>query len=154
MAKVKKKRCNKCKKKKPYSEFHKRNTRCADGLQPYCKSCKKEKDKLRYNTPTGVFKVSIRDRRNIIYAKIYAILLQSGCTKCDEKNPACLTFHHRDSTTKEFGISTAKSNWDKVLKEIEKCDILCFNCHMKETAIQFNWYNNNPYIIIKYKESI
>ena len=29
-----------------------------------------------------------------------------------------------------------------ILKEIEKCEIRCSNCHRKKTAKDFNWYHN------------
>lgn len=40
-------------------------------------------------------------------------------------------FHHRDPSQKEFGLSNAiTTNWEKFWKEVEKCDLLCCNCHM------------------------
>ena len=38
--------CPKCKTLKPYSEFHK-NKAAKDGLQPICKKCRSEADKIR-----------------------------------------------------------------------------------------------------------
>ena len=39
--------CPKCKTLKPYGEFHK-NKAAKDGLQPICKKCRAEADKLRH----------------------------------------------------------------------------------------------------------
>jgi len=53
------------------------------------------------------------------------------CERCGFSHPAALDFHHRDSSTKEFTIGsrrTLPSN-TKTLKEIEKCEVLCSNCH-------------------------
>ena len=57
------------------------------------------------------------------------------CQRCGESHPATLTFHHRDSSFKEFAIGN--SVWmgvglSRLKKEIEKCDVLCANCHAKE----------------------
>lgn len=53
------------------------------------------------------------------------------CSKCGFSHPAALDFHHKDSTKKEFTLgSTGLSvSTEKFLKEIEKCEILCANCH-------------------------
>ena len=56
------------------------------------------------------------------------------CERCAETHPACLSFHHRDSRTKEFAISVAvKKGWGigRILREIQKCAVLCHNCHGK-----------------------
>lgn len=55
---------------------------------------------------------------------------EQGCKRCGEARWYMLDFHHRDPSTKEFNISTHWSNgMDRILAEIEKCDVLCKNCH-------------------------
>ena len=56
------------------------------------------------------------------------------CTKCNENHPACLDFHHRDSSEKEYTIAYLTGNTGsikRIIQEIEKCDVLCANCHRK-----------------------
>ena len=59
-----------------------------------------------------------------------------SCQKCGENYINCLEFHHMDSKNKDFGISD--SIWrmgysrNKILSEIEKCTVLCANCHRKQ----------------------
>lgn len=63
-----------------------------------------------------------------------AIKTQSGCLICGETDHRCLQFHHRDRLTKVRSISRFYAGtwgWTKILAEIEKCDILCANCHLK-----------------------
>jgi len=51
---------------------------------------------------------------------------------CGASHVAVLTFHHRDPKKKEIEVSRAVADgWSKerILKEIEKCDVLCRNCH-------------------------
>ncbi|MBV0902281.1 homing endonuclease associated repeat-containing protein [Haloarcula salina] len=58
-----------------------------------------------------------------------------GCRRCDETDPACLDFHHRDDEEKEMTISqmiTYGYSKAKISEEMAKCDILCANCHRKE----------------------
>ena len=42
-----------------------------------------------------------------------------------------LEFHHIDSTKKEFNVSQRgyTRSWKKVVQELEKCTMLCANCH-------------------------
>jgi hypothetical protein len=57
-----------------------------------------------------------------------------SCEQCGEDSPACLHFHHRDATNKLFEISNAVSDGrarEKILAELEKCAVLCANCHLK-----------------------
>jgi len=54
-----------------------------------------------------------------------------NCGVCGEDRWWVLDFHHRDSTKKEKSISRMirEDSIEKVLIEIEKCDVLCSNCH-------------------------
>ncbi len=57
------------------------------------------------------------------------------CERCGEDHPATLTFHHKDKADKEFEIGN--SVWmgvslRRLIAEIEKCEVLCANCHAKE----------------------
>jgi hypothetical protein len=57
-----------------------------------------------------------------------------SCERCPERDPVCLQFHHKDPKEKDLGISDAiKNGWgiDRLRREIEKCQVLCANCHLK-----------------------
>ncbi len=57
------------------------------------------------------------------------------CIRCGENHPATLTFHHKDSSEKEFEIGNALAlgvSLKRILAEIEKCEVLCANCHAIE----------------------
>jgi hypothetical protein len=58
-----------------------------------------------------------------------------SCVRCGEDHPATLTFHHRSDTKKDFEIGNILKlgvSLKRILAEIEKCDVLCANCHAKE----------------------
>jgi len=42
-----------------------------------------------------------------------------------------LEFHHNDLSEKKFGISAKgyTRSWKEVMKELDKCVMLCANCH-------------------------
>ena len=57
------------------------------------------------------------------------------CVRCGENHPATLTFRHRDSSEKSFEIGNALKlgiGLKRLLAEIDKCEVVCANCHAKE----------------------
>lgn len=106
-----------------------------------CKSCLKDQ-----NTDNSDVRNKYPDRfhtyckvcaRNI--AKSRARLLKQKCIdykggKCEicgyAKCNSALEFHHLDPSQKEFQLSNArKSKWEKTKSELDKCQLLCSNCH-------------------------
>lgn len=67
--------------------------------------------------------------------KVKCIATKGGCCeacglKYDGENAAVFEFHHRDPTTKVDRLSTmAPKPWGTVVDELDKCDMLCANCH-------------------------
>lgn len=74
--------------------------------------------------------------------KLQAIAYLGGACACGYDYPNALQFHHRDPATKLFSITTKelsslkKYPWDTVIiPELDKCDLLCANCHFREHGI-------------------
>ena len=70
-------------------------------------------------------------------AIINKIKTESGCVHCGNNfsdNPQVLDFHHVDPKTKNvsYFFRTSYNQFNKVLKEIKKCIVLCANCHRIE----------------------
>jgi protein-arginine kinase activator protein McsA len=56
------------------------------------------------------------------------------CEQCPGSHEACLEFHHNDPSKKEMTLAKALINgWskEKIMMEVEKCTVLCANCHRK-----------------------
>lgn len=56
------------------------------------------------------------------------------CSMCKENHPATLDFHHKNGKEKEMSITKLVYEGysiEKILKEIEKCIVVCSNCHRK-----------------------
>ena len=73
----------------------------------------------------------VRRQRWIVKVKIHY-----GCRLCKEKDISCLTLHHIDPATKERKVCKCLSNFSirVIREEINKCVILCLNCHAKVEA--------------------
>ena len=69
--------------------------------------------------------------------KLKLIDMSGGkCMKCGyNKNYAALQFHHKNPENKLFTLDSRKlsnTRWDSIVKEWEKCELLCANCHSEE----------------------
>ena len=61
------------------------------------------------------------------------------------KSASALVFHHRNDCEKKFNISgnnLNKHSWEELLREVEKCDLLCANCHA-EIHDKEGWVHEN-----------
>ena len=56
-----------------------------------------------------------------------------SCQVCGyNRNLAVLEFHHRDPSKKSFKLDArnlTNRNWESIIEESKKCDLLCANCH-------------------------
>jgi hypothetical protein len=79
-------------------------------------------------------KQSVKSRRTNI--KERSIAYKGGqCENCGySKCKEALEFHHKDPNEKDFGLSAngITHSWEKIKIELDKCLILCANCHREE----------------------
>lgn len=109
-----KKICACCKELKNISEFNS-NCRQSDGLQDKCKIC-----------------FEIWRKKRIDNNKAKSIEYLGGkCVKCGySKCNAALDFHHLNPKEKENGkMQMTCWGWKRLKKELDKCILLCANCH-------------------------
>ena len=105
-----------------------------DGLNSFCRDCNKAYLKKHYRDNKQYYLNKNKKRKLEIRLLIDDIKDKSSCQQCEESHPAALDFHHRDMAEKDMEVSRlSNSGWSKerILKEIQKCDILCANCHRK-----------------------
>lgn len=85
-----------------------------------------------YRANAAVYKRRARIREKEVQA--YIREQKTKCSRCSETFHRCLDFHHIGK--KEFNIGEARLRGfskERVQKEIDKCELLCANCHRKET---------------------
>ena len=107
--------CPICKQDKPNDKFYERKGR-QYGLSSMCKDCNLE-DKLSR-------------QRNF---KQECVDYKGGECQCCGYNScnSALDFHHIDPKTKKFGIAKARRTklTEEILEELDKCILVCSNCH-------------------------
>ena len=133
------KKCIKCQVDKNKLEFAINHSH-KDGLSSYCKLCNSANARAAYKNKDSI-KIAQKSRAASNRLKIQNIVNQIksnlGCSKCPETDYRCLDLHHVDASTKKASVSnlvTRKFNLDKIQEEIDKCVVLCSNCHRKHHA--------------------
>jgi len=64
------------------------------------------------------------------------------CQDCSESDPVCLDFHHKNPSEKEYPVTEMPRRGfskEKILTEINKCSVLCANCHRKHHRKDFGY---------------
>jgi len=87
---------------------------------------------MPFKNKSDLYKYQINRWRLI---KQKAVSLMGGeCTRCGYKeHPAALQFHHTDPSNKDVSWNKLRLRaWTKIKLELEKCIILCANCHAIE----------------------
>ena len=112
---------------------------------PTCRDCHKpfRKNWYEVNKERHLEQVKARkhEARNVAREYVWQYLSTHPCVECGESNPVVLEFHHRqgkdravsEMVTGGYPISTIQS-------EIDKCDVLCANCHRKRTMQERGWF--------------
>jgi len=106
--------CPRCKIEKLKDEFY--NRRNGKGNSVYCKSCTHNQSLERQRD----FKQKCIDYKG------------GECVSCGyNKVNNALEFHHLDPSQKDFCISSVRFTKfdDRVIKELNKCALVCRNCH-------------------------
>lgn len=146
--------CSKCKLSQPLSEFY-QDARRSDGVSSWCKACVRAYKRSYYASEQGKAKIqayiSQNKERRTAYNKQYLrkyrasgfknkrklefCLYKGGkCLECGfvatQETIAAFDFHHLDESIKEYTLSDMLMlRRDKVFKELNKCILLCSNCH-------------------------
>lgn len=84
-----------------------------------------------------------RPQREQMRNVVRAYLEDHPCTHCGFSDPRALEFHHRDPTTKVAEIGSLVNQGGPlhaILLEIQKCDVLCRNCHAIHHRKREGWF--------------
>lgn len=114
-----------------------------------CIICSNEltKTKVKYCSNSckakGHYNKHVKDNNNTTYSqykradirkKEFILLKGGGCSKCGyNKNYSALHFHHlKDKSFPLDSRNIGNRSMESLLKELEKCELLCANCHAEE----------------------
>ena len=83
-------------------------------------------------------KQSVKRCREVKYEYLKELFV-NGCEICGETNPLVLEFDHIDPSEKKYSITKlicSAASLDTLKKELNKCRMLCSNCHTEHTHYQ------------------
>ena len=88
-------------------------------------------------------KLALQETRKLANTlAIRAYKASKGCMDCGESDPIVLELDHRERSEKKFAIADSSRvgmSLESLMKEAEKCDVVCANCHRRRTAKQMKW---------------
>ncbi len=76
------------------------------------------------------------ERRHKIVLFVFEYKKTHPCVDCGEDDPIVLEFDHLIQKNKEFNIADGCHggfSLKKIINEINKCDVVCANCHKRRT---------------------
>ena len=139
-------KCTVCKLSKPEEDFYWQYK--SKGIRSKnCKKCSNHFTKKWYwnNRERCLQKKKewSKKRKLAIKQYLYEYMSKHPCIACKENDPVVLEFHHKNKQEKEYTVANmaiSSFNLERIKKEVAKCEVLCANCHRRQTAKDENWF--------------
>lgn len=126
------KQCTRCKRRKRPVDGFSKDKSTKDGYNSVCKKCHRTLSRSHYEKRTLAYRDNNRAKRLACRKWIVEHKQNNPCQICGEDRWWVLEHHHIDPTTKSFSLSGgagAKRSIKAIQQEIDKCIVICSNCH-------------------------
>jgi hypothetical protein len=128
------KRCGRCGRLKPLDDFAWRRKRKGQ-RHNYCHPCHAEYHREHYLANRDRYIAQAKERKDALRLERNLYLLDyfadHPCVDCGETDPVVLEFDHLRDKLFDICHDLPYRNWESILAEIEKCDVVCANCHRR-----------------------
>jgi hypothetical protein len=104
-----------------------------------CVFCRRRYGRENYKNNPERYKRKAHDRRQSYLTKIEE-LKSVPCMDCGQTfDPFCMDFDHvrGEKFANISELARDQVSWQRILDEIEKCDIICSNCHRLRTKARY-----------------
>jgi len=122
---------------KPLEDFSWRR-RARGQRESFCRPCRSayrrkhyEANRQRYIDQAAASKRRLRRERTRYLVDYFA---RHPCVDCGESDPVVLEFDHVRDKAFAIGQKLDRTTWETILQEMEKCEVVCANCHRRRTA--------------------
>jgi hypothetical protein len=131
-------KCGRCGELKPIEQFawRRKRKRRRDNMCAPCRSAYGREHYLA-NRQKYIDAEARRKRERAEARTKYLIefFRSHPCADCGESDPVVLEFDHLRDKRFEVTNQFASRNWQEILDEISKCEVVCANCHKRRTAV-------------------
>ncbi|HJR25383.1 MAG TPA: hypothetical protein VJ804_07920 [Acidimicrobiales bacterium] len=131
--------CCTCKQLKPLTECN-RLKKAKDGRQYSCRDCNKAYHYANWDRHMAQIRRRVRDRRAANRDFVIAYLRSHPCVDCGEDDIVVLEFDHLRDKLASVSRLVQIAELPAILAEIDKCEVVCANCHRRRTAARGEWY--------------
>ena len=133
MGKATRKRCGRCGNHLPITAF----ARYGSALQSYCRRCQKEYDAAWYRANRERRKAKVQSDRTQHAAWLDSLKKGRPCADCGNSYPPyVMEWDHLPGAVKTLVLADtrrAAHSKKRILAELEKCELVCANCHRERT---------------------
>jgi len=130
-------RCGRCGEEKPLEEFAWKR-RAKGHRHSYCRPCHADYRREHYLANRAKYIGKAQKRTADLWAERTAALVEyfsnHPCVDCGETDPVVLEFDHLREKKFNIGEKLVTHRWSVILAEIDKCEVVCGNCHKRRTA--------------------
>ena len=103
-----------------------------------CRPCRSAYGKEHYaaNRQRYIDQARVQKQRLALERTTYLLefFVTHPCVDCGEHDPVVLEFDHLRDKSFAIGPELSRRNWQSILDEIEKCEVVCASCHRRRTA--------------------
>jgi hypothetical protein len=129
--------CGRCGEIKPVEDFAWRQ-KARGQRDNYCRPCRAEYGREHYAANRQRYIDNALRRKQEVAAERAAYLIEffrsRPCADCGETDPLVLEFDHLGDKAFNIAKGLRDRNWQTVIDEIAKCDVVCANCHRRRTS--------------------
>jgi 5-methylcytosine-specific restriction endonuclease McrA len=129
-------RCGRCELDLPISCFAWK-LKAKGRRDSWCRACRKAYSREYYEANRERYMALDLERKRRARLERTRLLIEyfasHPCVDCGETDPVVLEFDHLRDKDFNIGSKLVHCSWKKVLAEIEKCEVVCANCHRRRT---------------------
>lgn len=129
--------CAICKNEKLETDFNKKDK---NYRHSFCKKCQKDYNKAHYRKYRNTYIAKAKLRDKIVREEIYSLIRSAKAVPCADCSKSfgywVMDFDHLPGTIKLNNVGDLvkkKVPMYKVVEEINKCEVVCSNCHRERT---------------------
>ena len=126
-------RCGRCGRELPESAFARHGT----GRQSWCRVCKREYDAAWYRLNKAKRQAKVRADRHAHVAWMDSLKEGKPCADCGQVYPPyVMEWDHLPGAEKTLVLADTRRSAhakERILAELEKCELVCANCHRERT---------------------